>query len=134
MRSHWLSVLSLLFLLLGAAAAPGFAAPAPEDGESHAEIALTELAKRLNLTPEQQARIEPALQERNSRLRTVAGRLSPNASRRERLRAAREMRDIQQEFVAKVTPVLTSEQKSEWERMRSEMRDKARERARSQRQ
>ncbi|MFO7325365.1 MAG: hypothetical protein DIU62_006595 [Pseudomonadota bacterium] len=130
MRTRLLSLLSLLLLFAGGMAAPAQAAPAAEGDDEFSEIALEELAKRLDLTEEQQARIAPALQERNRRLQALSGKLDRGGSRREKLKVAREARDIQQEFIGKVNPVLTSGQKAEWERMRAEMRDKARERAR----
>jgi predicted outer membrane protein len=110
----------------------GFVGPAPaaEASESPpAQIAMEQLSTRLNLTPEQQEAIAPALERRNSRLRELGATFDgPEASRRQRLKALREARSIQQAFVREVSPMLSQEQQTEWEKLREEMRDGARER------
>lgn len=107
----------------------GHGAVAEEAGrELPGQIALQEIATRLELTAEQQARIEPALEERNAKLKVLAGKLDANASRRQKLKVLREGRDIQQQFVAAVTPVLTKEQNAEWQKMRDETRGQLAER------
>jgi hypothetical protein len=88
-------------------------------------IALDELADRLGLTPEQQAKIEPALEERNRRLRELrVASEAADGQRRKRLAAAREARKAQQAFVEKVTPVLSREQQAKWQELREEMRER----------
>jgi hypothetical protein len=104
------------------------AAVAAVADEAPATVAMEELAMRLNLSAGQQAQIAPALEERNSRLRALRGEFDVGASRRQKLRALREARSIQQDFVGKVSPVLTSGQKAEWDKLRDEMREKLRER------
>src|SRR5690606_17813581 len=93
-----------------------------------APIAMEELAARLDLDAAQQARIAPALQERNERLQGVTGKAG--ASRREKLQVLREARTIQQDFVSKVSPVLTKEQNAEWSQLRDETREQLSERRR----
>ncbi len=100
--------------------------------EAPAQIAMEELATRLNLTAEQQAQIAPALEQRNARLKAMAGEVNADSSRREKLKALREARSIQKEFVGKVSPVLTKEQAAEWEKFRDEARDRLKERRSSQ--
>lgn len=116
----------LLLLSGGVVAVPVSAA---DSDETHTEMAMDELASRLDLTAEQQARIAPALEERNRKLKALAANRNPDAARREKLKSAREARAIQQEFVGKVEPVLTKEQKAQWARMREEARDRMRDRA-----
>jgi hypothetical protein len=114
-------------LLLGTSLAPSLA-PAAEDPQ--AEVMIDELANRLKLTDEQRARIAPALEERNDRMRELLAQREAAASRRQRIALAREARDIQQDFVGRVNPVLTSEQQVDWKRLREEMRAKLKDRAR----
>ena len=86
-----------------------------------APIAMEELAARLDLDASQQARIAPAVQERNERLEALTGKAG--ASRREKLQVLREARTIQQDFISKVSPVLTKEQNAEWSQLRDETRE-----------
>src|SRR5690606_34956928 len=109
------------------------AAAADARGELPGQIASEEMAARLDLTADQQARIAPALQTRNEGLKAMAGRLDADAPRREKLKLVREGRSIQQDFVAAVTPVLTQEQNAEWKKMREDTREQLAER-RQQRQ
>lgn len=109
------------------------AAAADARGELPGQIVMEEMAARLDLTADQQARIAPALQTRNEGLKALAGRLEADAPRREKLKLVREGRSIQQVFVAAVTPVLTQEQNAEWKKMREDTREQLAER-RQQRQ
>jgi hypothetical protein len=113
------TALSLFALSIVALGSPAIAATSAD------EILLDEMTTRLNLTEAQQAQIAPPLERRNKQLKSLRGDLSENASRRQKLKALRQARSIQQEFVGKVSPVLTKDQKAEWEMMREEMRDKA---------
>lgn len=117
MTSRLAAALCVLFLLQ---ACPLSAA---ED-----EVRMPDFATRLALTPEQQQRIAPALEERNRRLAELRGALPEEASRRERLRALREARTVQQQFVEKVNPVLTEAQRAQWQAQRDAAREGARER------
>lgn len=122
MTSRLAAALCVLFLLQ---ACPLSAA---ED-----ETRMPDLATRLALTPEQQQRIAPALEERNRRLAELRGALPEKASRRERLRALREARSVQQRFVEQVNPVLTSEQQAQWQAQREAAQERGRERLRERR-
>jgi hypothetical protein len=95
------------------------------------EMKLDELRQRLALTPEQEAKIAPLIKERNEKLKALRASAGPTSSRREKRNAMQQARSIQQSFIAQVDPLLTSEQKKEWEKIRSEMRDAARERYRN---
>jgi hypothetical protein len=111
-----LSTLALSTLICGG---PAIAASPADD------ILMEDMTSRLNLTEAQQAQIAPLLEQRNKQLKALRGNLPADASRRQKLKSLRESRSIQQEFVGKVSPALTREQKAEWEKMREEMRDKA---------
>ncbi len=121
---------ALLATLFLCTALPPIAAAAAD--EVPAQMAMEELSSRLNLTADQQTRIAPALEERNSRLKALSGELGSDGSRRQKLKALREARSIQQNFVGKVSPMLTKEQKVEWDELRDETRDKLKERRKSQ--
>jgi predicted RNase H-like nuclease (RuvC/YqgF family) len=113
------AALALLALVVFALGSPAIAATSAD------EKLLEEMTTRLKLTEAQQAQIAPPLEQRNKQLKSLRGDLSENASRRQKLKALRQARSIQQEFVGKVSAVLTKDQKAEWEKMREEMRDKA---------
>jgi len=127
----------LLLLLVATACVAGgvhLSARAAEGSGTQREalqVKLDELRERLALTPEQESRIAPLVQARNEKLRALRSNSSPNASRREKRQQLRRARNIQQEFVSQVEPLLTTEQKKEWEKIRSEMRESAKERYRS---
>jgi protein CpxP len=126
----------LLSLLILAAVPAGFPAlaQAAERTEAQREamqLKLEELRERLALTPEQEEKIKPLIQERNEKLKALYASTNPNASRREKLGKLREARGIQQAFLTKVEPILTKEQKKEWEAIRKEMKEAAMERRRS---
>ena len=115
-------LLPIVAALLALAASPGRA------GELAAkvspEVLMAELSTRLALTPEQQAHITPLLQERNDRILELVEGLDAGDSRRTQLKALRKARAIQQEFVSRVSPVLTPEQDAAWEKLRDETRDR----------
>lgn len=120
MKTSFIPYLLALCLLVCSVSA--VAAAPPE------QLLMGEMASRLALTETQQAQIGPALERRNARLLALREDLGEGAPRRQRMKALREARSIQQEFVSEVSPLLTSEQKAQWEELREEMRDKARER------
>jgi hypothetical protein len=95
---------------------------AESSDRASAQLGMEELASRLNLSSDQQAKIAPALQERNSRLEALVKERDASRNRRDKIKALREARSIQQAFVGKVTPVLTAQQKSQWDKLREEMR------------
>jgi Spy/CpxP family protein refolding chaperone len=119
--------LSLPFAALPAHAQDAAAAPleAPAPGAE-----LQNMRDRLGLTADQEARIQPLVAERNARLQALRGTVDPSASRRARLKVAREARGIQDEYVKQVEPILTAEQRKQWDAERSERRSEMRERLR----
>jgi hypothetical protein len=122
MHPRQFPVFFAMLALCVAMAAPVVAAEAP------GQVAMEELATRLNLSAEQQAQIAPALEQRNSRLKAIADQTGADARAREKVRALREARAVQKEFVGKVTPLLTKEQAAEWEKLRAETRERVKER------
>jgi Skp family chaperone for outer membrane proteins len=120
--------IALAFITLFLVLVTGTPALAAAAEDPVGAVALEELVTRLELTAEQQARIAPLLQQRNDRLRALATDLDADSPRRQKLKTLREARSIQQEFVSKVSPLLTSGQQAEWEALREEMREKLKER------
>jgi hypothetical protein len=123
MQCRALALLTLCLLLATATAVPAAAAE-----EAPGALALEQLVTRLELTADQQTQIAPLLQQRNDRLRALTTDLDADSPRSQKRKALREARSVQQEFVSKVSPLLTSGQQAEWEKLREEMRDKLKER------
>jgi hypothetical protein len=94
------------------------------------QLKFEELRERLALTPEQEAKIAPLVQARNEKLKALRGSSGSEPSRRERLAMLKEARSIQQDFVERVEPMLTAEQKKEWAAIREEMKEAAKARRR----
>ena len=99
-------------------------APAPQ-------IGIDDLRARLNLTPEQQATIAPYAEERKAKMEPIRSKLASATSRRDKLALAKEAKAIQDDFSAKVQPVLTPAQQAEWQKIREEMREQMKERLRN---
>ena len=130
---NWKSVVCSLAVAVAvpfATPGPAAAAEATEEQRQAAELKIEELKKRLNLTPEQEQRLAPLVQNRNAKLKALRERSGDDTSRRARKAMLKEARGIQEGFVEQVEPILTKEQLKEWEAIRAEMRDAARERLR----
>jgi hypothetical protein len=121
---HWrsLSLTALLFVATSGLQ-PAVAAEIPAT-----QMNIDELTARLNLTPEQQAQIAPLAETRRSKLEGIRGKLDSASSRRDKRAVLQEAKAVQDEFTSKVEPLLTAEQKSEWQKMREETRSKMKER------
>ena len=130
---NWNSVvcsLAVAVAVLFAAPVSAAAAEPTEEQRQAAELKIEELKKRLNLTPEQEQRLAPLVQERNAKLKALRERSGNDTSRRARKAMLKEARGIQENFVEQVEPILTPEQLKEWGAIRAEMRETARERLR----
>lgn len=124
-RWYSLSLAALLFIGAGGVQ-PAVAADA--SGAPAAQMNIDELKARLNLTPEQQAQIEPLAEARRSKLEGIRGKLDSASSRKDKRAVLQEAKAAQDEFTSKVEPLLTAEQKTEWQKMREETRSKMLER------
>ena|SRR5262245_34169974 len=127
MRKKVLRVVAVAALLTGAAAAGQQPSPAPAVPEALRER-LGEIRDRLQLTPEQVAQIKPILEEEAQRLKAVLDKHQGATSRRAKLKMLREMRPIQEDARERITPLLTPEQRTEWKKIREELRAEAKER------
>ena len=97
------------------------------------QLKLEDIRTRLALTPDQEAKIAPLFQARNEKLKALRDSSDPNASRRDKLGMLKEARGIQDDFVDQVEPLLTKEQKKEWEAIRKETQETAKARFRERR-
>jgi Skp family chaperone for outer membrane proteins len=83
---------------------------------------------RLNLTSEQQAKLQPLFQKRAADLQATRVRLEQAASQTEKHDVLRTAESEAQVFNTQVESVLNNEQKSEWRELRDETREKVEER------
>lgn len=123
-------VIVALAVLVAAPSSAAEAEPSKEQRQQAAELKIEELKERLKLTPEQEQRLAPLVQDRNAKLKALRERSGDAPSRRERRAMLKEARGIQENFIEQVEPVLTKEQFKEWEAIRTELRETARERMR----
>lgn len=123
-------VIVALAVLVAAPSSAAEAEPSKEQRQQAAELKIEELKERLKLTPEQEQRLAPLVQDRNAKLKALRERSGDAPSRRERRAMLKEARGIQENFIEQVEPVLTKEQLKEWEAIRTELRETARERMR----
>jgi len=90
---------------------------------------LDALSSRLELTPEQEKQLVPLLEKRKAELRqtqTLLEQASTPQQKRDVLREAEQAGDA---FSSEVERLLTPSQQHEWREFRSELLDKAKERA-----
>jgi hypothetical protein len=128
--NHWYSLsLTALMYVATATVQPAVAAEEPATMQTN----IDDLKARLNLTPDQQAKIAPLAEERRAKLEGIRGKLSSASSRKEKREVLQEAKAIQDDFAGKVEPLLTPEQQAEWQKIREETRSKMIERWRSNR-
>jgi Spy/CpxP family protein refolding chaperone len=77
---------------------------------------LARMTKQLKLTDEQQAKIKPIIEEQHNKMMDL--RQDTSMSREDRFA---KFREIRQESMKKISPILTPEQQKKWEKMQ-EMR------------
>jgi DNA repair photolyase len=124
-----LSVISAMLLLASSQASLA------ETGDGGArreamELRIEELKTRLALTTEQESQLAPLIDARNARLRELRSSAGGDTSRRARIATLKEARKIQEDFNARIAPILTKAQQTEWEQIRKEVRATAKERMR----
>jgi len=110
---------------------PSFADESSDTPRQAMEMKIQDLKERLALTPAQEQKLAPLIDERNAKLRDLFARYSPDGSRGDKRATFREARAIQEDFNDKIKPILTAEQLKEWEAFRKEARTEARERYRN---
>jgi hypothetical protein len=110
----------------------GLEQTAADDGARRqaAELRIEELKQRLALTPEQETQLAPIIEARNAKLRDLRSSYGGDTSRRARFAMLKDARKIQEDFNAKISPILTKDQQKEWEAIRKEVREAAKARMR----
>lgn len=88
---------------------------------------VAEAKARLNLTPEQEAQLEPVVRDRTAKLKAIHAAHAGDQSRAARRAMFKAARPVQDEYDKKVRAILTHEQEQEWEVMRAEARKKLKE-------
>src|SRR5215510_6881204 len=83
---------------------------------------------RLNLTPEQEARLRPLFQQRAVDLQATRSKLEQAATRTDKRNVLRAAKSDAQAFNSQVESVLNDQQKHEWRDLRDETREKIKER------
>jgi Spy/CpxP family protein refolding chaperone len=101
----------------------------PTLGE-RAQERLALLKERLKLTPEQEAKIRPILEEEAAKLKDLRAQRDAAGATQDRRERIKQVRAIQQETQDRVNPILTPEQQAEWTKLRDEMRERVRDRYR----
>jgi Spy/CpxP family protein refolding chaperone len=111
----------VIMILLGIRMLAG--APLPQYGGQHMrgrmtpEDQLARMTKQLQLTDEQQARIKPILEEQHKQMMDL--RQDTSMSREDRIAKFREVR---QQSLEKIKPILTPEQQKKWQEIQEQWR------------
>ena len=90
---------------------------------------LDSISRRLELTPEQEARLRPIFEKRLSELQASQVLLQRADTKQQKDDVLREAKKAGDDFNSQVESALTPAQKHEWREIRSGLRDKVKERA-----
>lgn len=123
---HEIAAVAVIAVGMAAFAVDVAAQPAGPDPELVAQR-IEQAKARLNLTPEQEAQLRPAMEERARRMKEIRDKHAGDTSHKARREMLREARPVQEEYEAKVKAILTEPQFEEWEQMRKEARQQMRE-------
>jgi hypothetical protein len=122
----------LIALALGTTVPVASLAAEPTDAQRQAmEVKIHELRDRLALSPEQEQKLAPILEERNAQLKALWSQRHPDSSRREKRALLDEAKAIQEAFTNQIEPILSKEQMRQWEAFRKEVRSEVTERYRN---
>lgn len=130
-RPMFAAALALLAVVSAVTDTSAYAAEPTAEQRDAMQMKVEGLRSRLALTPEQEEKIAPLVRERNEKFQALRAKSNPNASKSEKRALLQEARGIQDDFVARVEPLLSQEQKKEWEAIRKETRKEIAERWRS---
>ena len=83
---------------------------------------------RLNLTPEQEAKLKPLFREREQQIYATRSKLEAAASSSAKREVAKAAKSEAQAFNMQVEGVLDASQKAQWRELRDETREKVKER------
>ena len=101
-----------------------------DDRVGQGQKRLAEVQARLKLTPEQQEKVRPIVIEEMKQLRAARDEMQSSGQRpRDRMKAGRKVRSIQDDTEAKLKPILSKEQMAEYKKIREERKAEIRRRA-----
>ena len=124
-RTFSLRLMPLLCLLLGSAlGSPPAAAQDVWDTVPSMDV----VRNRLSLTPEQEARLTPIFEQRIGELQSLREQLAKATSEQQKRDLMRGAKKGQEAFNTQVESVLDASQKTEWQELRAQTREKVKER------
>jgi hypothetical protein len=89
---------------------------------------LETISSRLELTSEQEAQLRPLFKKRQAELLQAQLQVQQASTRQQKRAVLRDAKKAGDSFNSQVESLLTPKQKNEWREIRSELREKARER------
>jgi hypothetical protein len=89
---------------------------------------LDSISSRLELTPEQEAQLQPVFANRQLELQQSQLELQQASTSQQKRDVLRHSKEAGEAFSSQVESVLTPSQKNEWREIRAELREKAKER------
>ena len=98
-----------------------FPAQAQEPEEPGARI--QRLDERLHLSEDQREQIRPIIEQEAKNVKEIRSKYEGETSRRSRLKMFGELRGVQQDAIKRIDPLLSKEQRVEWEKIRMERLD-----------
>ena len=104
------------------------AAPAAAQTFRDSVPSIDAVRSRLNLTPEQEAKLRPLFQQRALDLQATRSKLEQAATRTDKRNVLRAAKSDAQAFNSQVESLLNDQQKHEWRDLRDETREKIKER------
>jgi Spy/CpxP family protein refolding chaperone len=119
----------LCLLVVTAAQAQHPTASDNETKGAHAQDRLAELESRLQLTPEQTAKLRPIIDQETEELRAVRDKYASDSSPTAKQTMRGEMKTIHEKYEGQITAVLTPEQQTEWSKIKEEHKSGAEDRA-----
>ncbi|WP_341679252.1 hypothetical protein [Niveibacterium sp. SC-1] len=117
-------ILAAAFLLSALPLAMPVAAHAQQPDRAELASRIEEAKTRLNLSPEQERDLKALLREEGEALKRIR---AGDGSRREKMQQAKA---VQADFRPRLKKILDTTQLAEWDKMRDEVKQKARERRR----
>lgn len=91
-----------------------------DDRAAQVQQKIDELKTRLNLTPEQTAKLEPIVKSEVGEMKAIRGQYGQDLSRRDKRKMLKAMQDVQKKYQPQIQAVLTPEQQSEWKKIKEE--------------
>jgi hypothetical protein len=124
-RALTLRLIPLLCLVLGTLLAPP---PAVAQDVWDTVPSMDVVRNRLSLTPEQEARLRPIFEQRIGELQQLKDQLAKATSEQQKRSLMSGAKEGASAFNSQVEAVLDTTQKSEWRELRSQTREKVKER------